>query len=98
MDKKVEGFLRTYLDVEQAYDTSGYLRPTLLAFSEAYVQVIRNGLAEMVQNPDFSPSDYERLTGVEFPDEASLRQYLRDMDAYLFGGAPAQPAPPACRC
>lgn len=30
MDKKFAGFLNTYLDVEQAYDTSGYLRPTLM--------------------------------------------------------------------
>ncbi len=94
MDKKFEGFLNTYLDAEQAYDTSGYLRPTLMAFNESYVQVIRNSLAEIVQDPDFGPTEYERLTNIEFADETSLRQYLRDTYSYLFGDAPTQPAPP----
>lgn len=94
MDKRFEGFLRTYLDVEQAPDTSGYLRPTLLAFNDSYVQVIRDGFAEVLQNPDFGSAEYERLTDVEFPDGDCLRRYLRDMYAYLFEDAPAQPAPP----
>ncbi|MEV6727191.1 hypothetical protein [Streptomyces sp. NPDC051364] len=94
MDKKFEGFLTTYLDTEQAYDTSGYLRPALMAFNESYVQVIRDGFNKILQDPDFGPAEYERLTNIEFPDSDSLRQYLRDMYSYLFEDAPTQPAPP----
>ncbi|MGR4881842.1 pentapeptide repeat-containing protein [Streptomyces sp. LARHCF249] len=93
MDERLAGFLGTYLDAEQAYDTSGYLRPTLMSFNDAYVQAVRDGIAEMLRDPDFGTAEYEALTDVEFPHEASLRQYLRDMHAYLFEGGTAQPVP-----
>lgn len=91
---KFEGFLNTYLDEEQAYDNSGYLRPTLMGFSESFVQVIHDGFTEILRDPNFGPAEYERLTNIEFPDVDTLRRYLREMYSYLFEDAPTQPLPP----
>ncbi|MFH9468607.1 hypothetical protein ACH4LT_15135 [Streptomyces clavifer] len=94
MDKKFADFLNTYLDAEQAYDTSGYLRPTLLAFNETYIQVIRENFTQILQDKNFGSAEYERLTNIEFPDNDSLHKYLQDIYSYLFEGAPKQPIPP----
>ncbi|MCP9213381.1 hypothetical protein [Streptomyces cucumeris] len=94
MDKRFEGFLSTYLDFEQGYDTSGYLRRTLMSFNESYVGAVREGLQHALQDESFGPSEYERLTNIEFPDVKSLRAYLQALYAYLFEGAEQQPTPP----
>ncbi|WP_125263290.1 hypothetical protein [Streptomyces alboflavus] len=93
MNEELKTFIRTYLDLEQAYDTSG-LRPTLMAFSESYVQAVREGFSEVLQKRNLSLGEYEGMTGLEFPDIDSLYEYLQDMNAYLFEGRPDQPAPP----
>ncbi|MGW3335855.1 hypothetical protein ACWDCL_00050 [Streptomyces sp. NPDC001009] len=94
VNEDTERFFRVYLQLEVAYDTTGYLRPTLHAFRDEYVAKVREGLAEVVAGGGLSAGEYERLTGIEFPDAASLRRYLADMYAYLFEGHPNQPEPP----
>lgn len=94
MNRPFKGFLNTYLDMEQGYDTSGYLRPTLMGFSESYVKAVRDGFAEILADNSFGVADYERLTNIEFPDVATLRLYLQNLYAYLFEDAPEQPMPP----
>ncbi|MER5302778.1 hypothetical protein ABT039_25395 [Streptomyces lasiicapitis] len=44
LTRELEVFLRTYLGEEQAYDTRGWLRPTLQAFRRDYVDGVREGL------------------------------------------------------
>lgn len=94
MQKELQTFIQTYLDVEQGYDTSGYLRPTLMAFNESYVEAVRDGLADVLLNRNLTVGDYERLTNIEFPDSDSLYEYLKELNAYLFEGHPDQPLPP----
>ncbi|OIJ96666.1 hypothetical protein BIV25_17045 [Streptomyces sp. MUSC 14] len=94
MNKQLETFIQTYLNLEQAYDTSGYLRPTLMAFDESYVQQVREGLSQVLAERSLSVEDYERLSDIEFPENESLYDYLQSMYAYLFEDRPAQPAPP----
>jgi hypothetical protein len=91
---ELEIFIKTYLNAEQGFDTSGYLRPTLLAFNESYVDGVRQGLSEVLHNRVLTLDEYERLTDIEFPDEESLHEYLRHMYSYLFEGSPEQPTPP----
>ncbi|MEU1116301.1 MULTISPECIES: hypothetical protein [unclassified Streptomyces] len=94
MEKDLRTFIQTYLDEEQGYDTSGYLRPTLMAFAESYVQSVRSGLAEILRDRTLTVGDYERLTNIEFPDVDSLYEYLEQLSAYLFEDGPNQPLPP----
>ncbi|WP_237530241.1 hypothetical protein, partial [Streptomyces sp. SID3915] len=86
--------MNTHLDEEQAYDNSGYLRPTLMGCNESYIQVIREGFTEIIRDENFGTAKYERLTNFEFPDFNSLQQYLLGMYSYLFESAPNQPIPP----
>ncbi|MEU3470806.1 hypothetical protein ABZ716_23175 [Streptomyces sp. NPDC006687] len=95
MEERFKGFLRTHLSLEQGYDTSGYLRPTLMAFSDAYVELIREGFTKIIEDESFGPDEYERLTDIEFPDRETLVVYLRSMYDYLFNDAAQQPMPPA---
>ncbi|MGW0658130.1 hypothetical protein [Streptodolium elevatio] len=97
MNEHFRGFLRTYLDLEQGYDTSGYLRPTLMSFSDAYVEAVREGFIQVARDCSFGPAEYERLTNIEFPDRQSLHAYLRALYAYLFEEAERQPMPPEDR-
>ncbi|MFJ9943653.1 hypothetical protein [Streptomyces erythrochromogenes] len=94
MDARFEGFLKMYLDDETGRDTSGYLRSTLKGFDESYVEAVRGGFIQILEDESFGPHDYERLTNVDFPDVDSLRTYLRDLYAYLFEGAQQQPELP----
>ncbi|RSS34046.1 hypothetical protein EF912_37090 [Streptomyces sp. WAC07061] len=95
MEERFKGFLRTYLSLEMGYDTTGYLRPTLMAFSNSYVESVREGFEQLIADDSFGPDDYEQLTDIEFPDRGALHAYLRDMYDYLFNDAPQQPMPPA---
>lgn len=72
----------------------GDLRPTLLSFSDSYVDLIRSGFEQILSDESFGPAEYERLTDIEFPDRETLQTYLRAMYDYLFHGAPDQPMPP----
>ncbi|THA82453.1 hypothetical protein [Streptomyces sp. A0592] len=94
MDERFERFVGTYLNHVEGYDTSGYLRPTLLGFNEPFVEAVRSGFSRALADDAFGPAEYERLTDIEFPDKESLNAYLRAMCAYLFGGGPEQPMPP----
>ncbi|MFD0025956.1 hypothetical protein [Streptomyces sp. NPDC058382] len=94
MEKDFPGFLRVYLDEEQAYDNSGYLRPTLMSCNASYVQAIREGFSEIIRDKDFGTAEYERLTNIEFPDYDSLQKYLVNMHSYLFENSITQPLPP----
>ncbi len=40
------------------------------------------------------PDEYERLADIEFPDQETLKTYLREMCDYLFNDGPEQPMPP----
>ncbi|MER6572957.1 hypothetical protein ABT288_44145 [Streptomyces sp. NPDC001093] len=94
MNKQLETFIQTYLHLEQAYDTRGYLRPTLMAFDKSYVQQVREGLSQVLRERSLSIEDYERLSDIEFPGDESLYEYLQSMYAYLFEDRPDQPTPP----
>ncbi|MFC3351930.1 hypothetical protein ACFOOM_31800 [Streptomyces echinoruber] len=94
MNEKLEKFLKVYLEMEQAYDTRGYLRPTLHAFKQEYVDAVREGLQTVLRTRELSVGDYERLTDIEFSDEDSLYEYLGAMYRYLFEGQEEQPVPP----
>jgi hypothetical protein len=94
MNTELENFIRVYLSLEQAYDTSGYLRPTLHALKEEYVDAVREGLEAFLRTRELSAGDYERLTDIEFEDEEALYQYLSRMYGYLFEGGEEQPVPP----
>ncbi|MFC7897516.1 hypothetical protein [Streptomyces sp. NPDC057381] len=94
MNRELEKFIKVYLDLEQAYDTSGYLRPTLFAFKGEYVNAVKQGLDELLRTRELSVLDYERLTNVEFDDEDSLYEYLKGVYHYLFEGRETQPTPP----
>ncbi|WP_369216037.1 hypothetical protein [Streptomyces flavofungini] len=94
MNKELETFITTYLDLEQAPDVRGNLRPTLHAFSKEYVDAVRVDLASVLRTRSLSVADYERLTDIEFADTESLYNYLGEMYEYLFEDRQQQPAPP----
>ncbi|MFE5809462.1 hypothetical protein OG444_08180 [Streptomyces sp. NBC_01232] len=94
MDERFERFVGRYLDLVEGYDTSGYLRSTLLGFNEPFVEAVRSGFARALADGSFGPAEYERLTDIEFPDQETLNAYLRAMYDYLFQGGPEQPMPP----
>ncbi|MFC5724749.1 hypothetical protein ACFP1Z_31830 [Streptomyces gamaensis] len=94
MNRELRNFVRTYLDLEMAYDTKGWLRPTLLGFNEHFVNNVRSGLEEILRDRSLTVGEYEGLTAIEFPDEDTLYKYLEDMYAFLFEGRPEQPEPP----
>ncbi|MGW3010703.1 hypothetical protein ACWC9R_17995 [Streptomyces sp. NPDC001219] len=94
MNRELEKFIKVYLDYEQAYDTSGTLRPTLHAFKPEYVDGVREGLKAVLSNRELSTADYERITDIEFGSEEVLYSYLREMFRYLFEGGEEQPLPP----
>lgn len=93
MNRELQKFITTYLQLEQAYDTSG-LRPTLMAFSEDFVQNVQVGLSDTLRDRNLTVADYERLTDIEFPDSDTLYEYLHGIYAYLFEGVSEQPSPP----
>ncbi|MCX5193695.1 hypothetical protein OOK31_07280 [Streptomyces sp. NBC_00249] len=92
-DRRFRGFLRTYLELEQAYDTGWDLRGTLFSFRPEYAESVRRGFEELLRDR-VDVGAYERLTNLEFPDEDTLHHYLRAVYAYLFAGADGWPAPP----
>ncbi|MFF9160354.1 hypothetical protein ACF081_08830 [Streptomyces longwoodensis] len=106
MNGALDRFIRLYLSLEQAYDTSGYLRPTLHAFTDEYVAAVKDGLESALRTREISVEAYERLTDIEFGSEESLYDYLNRMHEYLFLGRDPQPTPPngasrggaACPC
>ncbi|WP_046780346.1 hypothetical protein [Streptomyces yangpuensis] len=94
MDERFERFVKGYLNMVEGYDTSGYLRPTLMGFNDSFVEAVRMGFARALADEEFGPAEYERLTDIEFPDRETLRSYLQAMYDYLFNEAPEQPMPP----
>ncbi|MEJ8645119.1 hypothetical protein WKI68_35745 [Streptomyces sp. MS1.HAVA.3] len=94
MEERFERFVKTYLSMTEGYDTSGYLRPTLMGFGEPFVEAVRSGFVQALADDSFGPAEYERLTDIEFPDRETLRAYLQAMYDYLFNEAPEQPMPP----
>ncbi|MCM3266494.1 MULTISPECIES: hypothetical protein [Streptomyces] len=94
MNRELEKFIKIYLDFEQAYDNSGFLRPTLHAFRREYVDAVREGLISVLRSRELSIGDYERLTDIQFDNEESLYAYLEDMYRYLFEDGAEQPLPP----
>ncbi|MEU4355305.1 hypothetical protein [Streptomyces virginiae] len=90
----VQELLQSHLNLEQGYYVGGCLRPTLLSFSDSYVELARAGFEQIIADDSFGPAEYERLTDIEFPDRESLKVYLRAMYAHLFNGASQQPMPP----
>ncbi|MGP3775851.1 hypothetical protein ACTWJ8_34015 [Streptomyces sp. SDT5-1] len=94
MNTELEKFIKVYLDYDQAYDTSGTLRPTLYVFNPEYVERVREGLATVLRDRPLSTADYERITDIEFESDEVLYSYLRDMYRYLFENGAAQPMPP----
>ncbi|MFF3723262.1 hypothetical protein ACFYYM_12960 [Streptomyces erythrochromogenes] len=94
MDALFRNFFRANLDLERGYEDTGDLRPTLLSFNDSYVDLIRTGFEEIIADDSFGPAEYERLTDIEFPDQETLKVYLRQMYDYLFNDGPEQPMPP----
>ncbi|MFJ3587981.1 MULTISPECIES: hypothetical protein [unclassified Streptomyces] len=94
MDARFKNFLKVNLDLERGYEMTGDLRPTLLSFSDSYVELIRTEFEQIMSDDSFGPAEYERLTDIEFPDRETLQVYLRAMYDYLFNDAPEQPMPP----
>ncbi|MGC5394690.1 hypothetical protein ACPXCP_02930 [Streptomyces sp. DT20] len=94
MDARFKNFLKVNLDLERGYEMTGDLRPTLLSFSDSYVELIRTEFEQIMSDDSFGPAEYERLTDIEFPDREMLQVYLRAMYDYLFNDAPEQPMPP----
>ncbi|MFE4855860.1 hypothetical protein [Streptomyces sp. NPDC056670] len=94
MNGELQKFITTYLQLEQAYDTSGYLRPTLMAFNANFVENVRVGLYELLRERSLTVAEYERLTNIEFPDSDTLYEYLQGIYTYLFDGGSEQPSPP----
>ncbi|WP_217241540.1 hypothetical protein [Streptomyces sp. AC555_RSS877] len=94
MNRELEKFIKVYLGLEQAYDTTGYLRPTLHAFKEEYVNAVRVGLESVLRTRELTVGDYERLTDIEFDGDEALYEYLGSLYRYLFEGQEKQPAPP----
>jgi hypothetical protein len=93
MNDELETFMRTYLHEDTAYDTTGFLRPTLLAFKESFVRGVREGLDKVLQEKTLSTGTYERLTAVEFTEDEALYNYLQSIYDHLFGERPVQPSP-----
>ncbi|MGX8904218.1 hypothetical protein ACR820_02880 [Streptomyces netropsis] len=94
MNEELRTFIKTYLDLEQGYDVSGWLRPTLHAFNSDYVEAVRVGLATVLENRELSVEAYDDLSCIEFENEEILYEYLQNMYDYLFGDLPEQPLPP----
>lgn len=95
MNRELEKFIKVYLGLEQVYDTSGYLRPTLFACKDEYVTAVKQDFEELLRYREFTVGDYERLTDIEFDDAESLYDYLHGIYRYLFEDQEEQPAPPA---
>ncbi|MFI8449695.1 hypothetical protein [Streptomyces erythrochromogenes] len=53
MGGRFERFVGTYLHLVEGYDTSGYLRPTLLGFNEPFVEAVRSGFAQALAGDSF---------------------------------------------
>ncbi|MER5968659.1 hypothetical protein ABT112_02755 [Streptomyces sp. NPDC002055] len=94
MNRELQKFIRVYLNLEEAYDTGGYLRPTLHAFKHEYVEAVQHGLESVLNTRELSVGDYEGLTDIEFPNEDALYDYLKKMYRYLFEDEREQPLPP----
>lgn len=94
MTSELERFIRIYLNIEQAPDVRGYLRPTLHAFKTTFVDGVRAGLESVLRTRELSVGDYERLTDIEFADGDALYGYLHQMHEYLFADGAEQPLPP----
>ncbi|MFE9913476.1 hypothetical protein [Streptomyces clavifer] len=58
------------------------------------MEMVRTGFEQLISDESFGPSEYEKLTDIEFPDRESLRIYLQAMHDHLFNHAPEQPMPP----
>ncbi|WP_063730086.1 hypothetical protein [Streptomyces sp. RTd22] len=95
MNRELEKFIKVYLGLEQAYDTSGYLRPTLFAYKNEYVTAVKQDFEELLRYREFTVGGYERLTDIEFNDTESLYDYLNGIYRYLFESQEEQPAPPS---
>ncbi|MFJ3832964.1 hypothetical protein ACIPWI_34175 [Streptomyces sp. NPDC090046] len=94
MDANFRNLFRAHLSLEEGYDVSGYLRPTLLSFSDSYVELIRSGFDRIIADDSFGAAEYGQLTDIEFPDRETLDMYLRALYGYLFNDEPEQPMPP----
>ncbi|MET9570647.1 hypothetical protein ABZY34_16195 [Streptomyces virginiae] len=55
------------MNLEQGYYGGGCLRPTVLSFSDSYVELVRAGFEQIIADDSFGPAEYERLTDIEFP-------------------------------
>ncbi|MFE0136106.1 hypothetical protein ACFWY6_31740 [Streptomyces sp. NPDC059037] len=93
MTRELERFIRIYLNEEQAHDVRRWLRPTLHAFKNTFVDGVRDGLESVLRTRELSVGDYERLTNIEFVDEKALYGYLHHMHhmhQYLFADGGVQ--------
>ncbi|MEU7168445.1 hypothetical protein AB0A70_28015 [Streptomyces morookaense] len=96
MNQEVRTLITGYLDVEEGYNVNRNLRGTVHSFKPEFAEGVREGLTELINTRELSTSDYDDLTqGIEFEDEDSLYEYLREMREYLFGDREEQPLPPA---
>ncbi|MFD6325035.1 hypothetical protein ACFWOL_19695 [Streptomyces sp. NPDC058442] len=92
MNDELETFIRTYLHADTAYDTSNFLRPTLLAFNESFVRRVKEGFDIVLREGSLTKGEYERLTEVEFTEDETLHYYLQSMYDHLFENQPVQPS------
>ncbi|MFJ4472354.1 hypothetical protein ACIP2X_33375 [Streptomyces sp. NPDC089424] len=94
MTRELQKFVKVYLSLEQAYDTTCQLRATLHSYSERYVRGVRCGLEDVLRARELTVGDYEGLTDIAFDDENTLYEYLTEMYRYLFEAGGSQPLPP----
>ncbi|WP_052869335.1 hypothetical protein [Streptomyces niger] len=95
MNDELRQFLSTYLELEVAYQDLHTTRETLRHVKPEWTAAVQEGLSTVLRDRTLTVGEYESLTNLEFPDEATLYAYLGDVYAFLFEGGTKSPVPPA---
>ncbi|GAA0451129.1 hypothetical protein [Streptomyces olivaceiscleroticus] len=95
MNQELRHFIGVYLQLEVAYQDLHGTRETLQHVKPEWTEAVREGLEALVRGRGLTVGEYEALTDLEFPDEATLYAYLSDVYAFLFESGTMSPVPPA---
>ncbi|MGW5445324.1 hypothetical protein [Streptomyces asiaticus] len=95
MNEELRHFLSTYLELEVAHQDLHTTRETLRHVKPEWTAAVEEGLRGVLSDRTLTVGEYESLTNLEFPDEATLYAYLGKVYAFLFQGGTESPVPPA---
>ncbi|MER7843482.1 hypothetical protein ABTZ03_05965 [Kitasatospora sp. NPDC096077] len=91
-DRRLTGFIETYLHVEVAYGTLARLKSTVRASS--WCEDVERSLARTIAERSMTPGEYCDLTFIEFETDEEMYAYLEKLHAFLFLDQGELPLPP----